>query len=161
MSCWWNRLTSSSKQAGYATTRTKLLKAGLELYELRPDSDMKREWSLAAGRSRAALHSKILVFDRESVFIGSPNLDPRSRALNTEIGVIIDSAEIAKQAADFIEEGIGPGSAYRVTLDKNDKLLWTARNDGADVTFHVDPETDLWQRFLIDFMGVLPIEEHL
>ena len=148
-------------QAGYASTRKKLLKAGLELYELRPDSDMKREWSLAAGRSRAALHSKILVFDRESVFIGSPNLDPRSRALNTEIGVIIDSAEIAKQAADFIEEGIGPGSAYRVTLDKNDKLLWTAQNDGADVTFHVDPETDLWQRFLIDFMGVLPIEEHL
>lgn len=148
-------------QAGYANTRKKLLKAGVELYELRPDSNMKREWSIAAGRSRAALHSKVLVFDRQSVFIGSPNLDPRSRALNTEIGVLIDSREIAEQAADFIEEGIAPGSAYHVTLDKGDDLVWMAQINGKDVTFDTDPETDLWHRFLIDVIGVLPIEEHL
>ena len=50
---------------------------------------------MLAGKSQAALHAKSLVFDRKSVFIGSFNLDPRSTALNTEIGVMIDSPEIA------------------------------------------------------------------
>src|SRR5690349_3893029 len=71
-------------QAGYANTRKELIDAGVELYELRPDSNMKREWSLAAGRSRASLHAKAVVFDRQSVFIGSFNLDPRSTIINTE-----------------------------------------------------------------------------
>jgi putative cardiolipin synthase len=148
-------------QAGYSDTRKSLLRAGVELFELRPDSNMKREWSIAAGRSRASLHSKILVFDRKSVFIGSPNLDPRSRALNTEIGVLIDSAGIAAQAADFIEEGMTPGSAYRVTLDMDNDLLWTAETNGTLSTFDSDPETDLWHKFLIDVIGILPLEEHL
>src|SRR6185312_4044325 len=81
--------------AGYVNTRKKVLNAGVELYELSPDSDMERIWSVLAGKSQAALHAKCLVFDRKSVFIGSFNLDPRSTALNTEIGVMIDSPEIA------------------------------------------------------------------
>ena len=64
--------------AGYVNTRKKLLNAGVELYELRPDTDVPRIWSVLAGESRAALHAKSLVFDRKSVFIGSFNLDPRS-----------------------------------------------------------------------------------
>ena len=87
--------------AGYANTRKELLKAGIELYELRPDSNMKREWSSLAGKSRAALHAKALVFDRE---IGvHRQLQPRSplEALNTEIGVMIDSPEIARQVGEL------------------------------------------------------------
>jgi cardiolipin synthase C len=75
--------------AGYVNTRKKLLNAGVELYELRPDSNIERDWSVVAGKSRAALHAKALVFDRKSVFIDSFNLNPRSTALNTEIGVMI------------------------------------------------------------------------
>ena len=62
--------------AGYVNTRKKLLNAGIELYELRPDTNMHRDWSVLAGKSQAALHAKSLVFDRKSVFIGSFNLDP-------------------------------------------------------------------------------------
>ena len=94
--------------AGYVYTRKKLLKAGIELYELRPDSNMKRDWSVLA--NKAALHAKSLVFDRKSVFIGSFNLDPRSTALNTEIGVMIDSPEIAGQVGELMDEGVAPGS---------------------------------------------------
>ncbi len=64
--------------AGYVYSRKKLLNAGVELYELRPDTNMHRDWSVLAGKSHAALHAKSLVFDRKSVFIGSFNLDPRS-----------------------------------------------------------------------------------
>jgi putative cardiolipin synthase len=96
--------------AGYAATRKKLLRAGAELYELRPDTNMKRDWSLLAGKSRAALHTKALVFDRKSVFIGSFNLDPRSSALDTEDGIMIDSPEIARQVGELMDEGVSGGA---------------------------------------------------
>ena len=147
--------------AGYANTRKELLKAGAELYELRPDTNMNREWSVLAGKSRAALHAKAFVFDRESVFIGSFNLDPRSRFINTEIGVMIDSPTIAGQVAEFIDEGVFPGSAFHVTLDQDDNLVWATETNGANVEFDTDPETSMWQRFVIDVTGLLPIEEQL
>ena len=55
-----------------------LLQAGVDLYELRPDRNMTRRWSTMAEKSTAALHAKGMVFDRQSVWIGSFNLDPRS-----------------------------------------------------------------------------------
>jgi cardiolipin synthase C len=147
--------------AGYANTREELLDAGAQLYELRPDSNMKREWSIAAGKSRAALHAKAMVFDRETAFIGSFNLDPRSRAINTEIGIMIDSPILAGQLAAFMDEGVLPGSAYHLTRDQDDDLQWIAVTDGAKTTFDTDPETGRWQRFVIDVLGLLPIDEQL
>jgi cardiolipin synthase C len=147
--------------AGYANTRKQLLEAGVELYELQPDTNMKRRWSLIAGKSRAALHAKCLVFDRRSVFIGSFNLDPRSTTLNTEIGVMIDSPEIANQVGALMDEGVAPGSAFRVTLDKNNDLQWTAEINGKKVEYDNDPETSFWQRLMVGFVGMLPIEDQL
>ena len=147
--------------AGYENTREKLLKAGAELYELRPDTDMERRWSLLAGKSRAALHAKSIVFDRKSVFIGSFNLDPRSSTLNTEVGVMIDSPEIAGQVAKIMDAGVSPGSAYHVTLDKDDSLVWTAENNGEKVQYDKDPGTNVWERLLFDFIGILPIDHLL
>ena len=147
--------------AGYENTREKLLKAGAELYELRPDTDMERRWSLLAGKSRAALHAKSIVFDRKSVFIGSFNLDPRSSTLNTEVGVMIDSPEIASQVAKIMDAGVSPGSAYHVTLDKDDSLVWTAENNGEKVQYDKDPGTNVWERLLFDFIGILPIDHLL
>jgi putative cardiolipin synthase len=122
---------------------------------------MERHWSLLSGESRAALHCKSIVFDRKSVFIGSFNLDPRSSTLNTEIGVIIDSPEIASQVAKIMDEGVSPGSAYHVTLDNDDRLVWTAETNGEKVQYDKDPETNVWNRLLFDFIGILPIEHLL
>lgn len=147
--------------AGYANTREDLLEAGAELYELRPDSDMKRQWSLAAGKSRAALHAKALVFDRQTVFLGSFNFDPRSRFINTEIGIIIDSPDLAGQVAAFMDEGVTPGNAFHVTLDDGGDLVWSAKTGDAEIRFDADPETTMWDRFLLDLVGLLPIDEQL
>jgi len=148
-------------QAGYANTRMQLLQAGVELYELRPDSNMKKMWSLLAGKSLAALHAKCFVFDRQSVWIGSFNLDPRSTALNTEIGVMIDSPAITGQVAEIMDEGVSHGSAFHVTLDTNKDLVWTAENDGEKVEYYIDPGTSLWHRFKIGVLRLLPIEDQL
>jgi cardiolipin synthase C len=147
--------------AGYVYTRKKLLNAGVELYELRPDTNMKRDWSVLADKSGAALHAKSLVFDRKSVFIGSFNLDPRSQALNTEIGVMIDSPEIAGQVGELMDEGVAPGSAYHVTLDGNDNLVWSTENNEGKVQYYTDPETNLFYRFMVGVIGMLPIEDQL
>ena len=80
--------------------------------------------------STAALHAKGMVFDRQSVWIGSFNLDPRSIGINTEVGVMIDSPEIATQVAKFMEGAMAPGSGYHVTLDEKGNLLWTTEIDG-------------------------------
>jgi len=146
---------------GYANTRKELLKLGVELYELRPDSDMKRHWSFLSGKSRAALHNKAFVFDRKSVFIGSFNLDPRSLAINTEGGVLIDSPEIAERVGKFMDEGAAPGSAFHVTLDDNDDLVWTAENNGEKVEFDTDPEISIWGRLGFALLSILPIENQL
>ena len=145
--------------AGYVYTRKKLLKAGIELYELRPDTNMHRDWSVLAGK--AALHAKSLVFDRKSVFIGSFNLDPRSTALNTEIGVMIDSPEVAGQVGELMDEGVAPGAAFHVTLDANDNLVWSTENNEGKVEYYTDPETNLFYRFMVDLIGMLPIEDQL
>ena len=148
-------------QAGYASTREKLLKAGMELYELRPDTNMERRWSLLSGKSRAAMHNKFVVFDRRSVFIGSFNLDSRSSTLNTEIGVMIDSPELASQAAKIMDHGVLPGSAYHVTLAKDGRLAWTDEANGEKARYDKDPGTNIWERFLVDIVGLLPIQDQL
>jgi putative cardiolipin synthase len=148
-------------QAGYANIRTDLLAAGVELYELRPDSNMKREWSMVAGKSRASLHAKALVIDRKTVFIGSFNLDPRSNAINTEIGVLIESPEVARQLTDFMDDGVTPGSAFRLTLDPDGDLVWTSESNGRELQLDTDPQTTLWYRLMLDLVGLLPIEEQL
>ena len=111
--------------------------------------------------NRKQLHAKSLVFDRKSVWIGSFNLDPRSTALNTEIGVMIDSPEIAGQVGDLMDEGVAPGSAFHVTLDKNDNLVWTNEYKESKVEYDTDPETSFLYRFLIGVIGILPIEDQL
>jgi phosphatidylserine/phosphatidylglycerophosphate/cardiolipin synthase-like enzyme len=74
---------------------------------------------------------------------------------------MIDSPEISSQAARIMDEGISPGSAYHVTLDSNDRLVWTAEHNGQKVQYDKDPETNMWARLLFSFIGLLPIEDQL
>ncbi|HLQ09829.1 MAG TPA: phospholipase D-like domain-containing protein [Steroidobacteraceae bacterium] len=73
-------------QAGYTHYRVPLLRQGAELFEVRARLDSVR----GSGQSRKisrygnyALHAKLLVFDRSSVYVGSMNFDQRSIWLNT------------------------------------------------------------------------------
>jgi hypothetical protein len=82
-------------------------------------------------------------------------------ALNTEIGVMIDSPEIAGQVGELMDEGVSPGSAYHVTLDANDNLVWSTENKEGKVEYDTDPETNLFYRFIVGIIGMLPIEDQL
>lgn len=79
--------------AGYAKRRQHMLRAGVRLFELKPHARIGSRARLGTrrmhlGSSAASLHGKTFSMDREWVFMGSFNIDPRSFRLNTEIGCI-------------------------------------------------------------------------
>jgi putative cardiolipin synthase len=156
--------------AGYANYRIPLLQAGVTLYELKPIADPigGRLRDLSAGSSRASLHAKTFVFDDEHVFIGSFNFDPRSALLNTEMGLVIRSPELARQVTMIAEDAMRPERSYqpRLVREKNGKVLakrpqWHDVHQGEARVFDVEPETTLIQRGLLRALQTLPIEEHL
>jgi putative cardiolipin synthase len=146
--------------AGYAKRRKDLVRRGVELYELRPDAGIE-DRKLFAGTSKAALHTKAIVFDRNSLFIGSLNLDPRSGLINTEIGLYVESPQLAAQVIEYLDEGIQSENSYRVQLDADGNLKWLTETGGKPEKFTRDPGSSFWQRFLSGFIGVLPVEGQL
>jgi putative cardiolipin synthase len=146
--------------AGYAKRRRQLLEAGVELYELRPDPGPVDQ-KLVSMKAQSALHTKAIVFDRRDVFIGSYNLDPRSAAINTEAGIYVESPEIAAKVIDYMDEGIDPHNAYRVTLDAQGDLKWTIDLNGELIEYDKDPKSSWWQRFLTWLIQFLPVEHQL
>ena len=146
--------------AGYAKRREQLIRNGVELYEYRSDSRVSKTRTYR-GESRAALHTKAIVFDRESVFIGSYNIDPRSSSINTEAGLYVESLELAGQVAAYLDEGVRPENSYRVLLDENGDLYWVTEIDGREVRYDQEPETTFGQRFMSGFIMLLPVEHQL
>ena len=124
----------------------------------------RKEKKGTGGSSKASLHAKSFVFDRQDVFIGSLNLDPRAVVHNTEIGVVIKSIKIGADMAAVFEQVV-QGSAFRLELVKNasgsEGIRWHGMVDGEPKTFDVDPYTGFWRRLGIGLMGLLPIESQL
>ncbi len=153
--------------AGYSRYRKDLLRAGVELYELNQitGKDDRRAWSRGKiGRARSSLHAKAFAVDREIAFIGSLNLDARSVIQNTEIGVVVESPEIASGIAESFDEQIDQ-VAFRVMLVNDEEgygsLRWNGMVDGEQVTFSKDPNTSFWRRFGVGFMRMMPIESQI
>ncbi|MGB9043106.1 MAG: phospholipase D-like domain-containing protein, partial [Pseudolabrys sp.] len=148
--------------SGYAKTRRRLLENGMELYELRPDTDAFRTgWSLLSGGSSAILHTKAMAFDGEAVFVGSFNLDPRSAVINTEAGLYIESPELAERLTAYMATGVVPANSYRVLLDLNGEIVWETVRNGQRVHYRDEPETGFRRRFVADLWKLVPIDSQL
>jgi putative cardiolipin synthase len=152
--------------AGYAKYRKDLLRAGIELYELNKKISKKERKGKKGqeGSSKASLHAKTFNLDRKWVFIGSFNLDPRSVYENTEIGVVMDSPEIAQYMAQKFDANIAT-FAFRLELrseeDGGERILWHGYENGKKRVYTADPYTGFWRRLGVWFMGLLPIESQL
>lgn len=146
--------------AGYSKYRKALLENGVELYELRPYPGAVDK-KIVSAESKAALHTKAIVFDRKDVFIGSFNLDPRSAAINTEAGIYVQSPELAGQVVDFMEEGVAPENAFRVLLDDNSDLRWVIEKDGVRLDYDTDPNSRWYQRWIARLIALMPIDKQL
>ena len=153
--------------AGYQRYREALLEAGVRLYEVKPDAiEYERAQRGKSGiiGSRASLHAKTFVFDRRAVFIGSLNLDPRSIRLNTEIGLVCESAPLAEELAGTLEQRID-AVAWRleriVDASGEARIAWIETGAEGVRQRTEEPEVSVWRRFSVWFLGLLPIESQL
>ena len=107
---------------GYFRQRPRLLNAGVELYEYKAYPQIQAELieryaEFGDNNPRFGLHAKSMVIDDELVFIGTFNLDPRSTHLNTEVGVIVKSQELAEELTQSIERDIRPENSWQTTAE--------------------------------------------
>mgnify|MGYP001828757910 FL=1 len=143
----------------YAKYRQRLLEAGAELYEVRAILDLD-ETGWGHTPDRVTMHTKATIVDRDTVFVGSLNFDPRSIFLNTEMGIFIESAELGGRFTERIM-AVLPDVTYRVTLDDQGDLLWTFDNGDEREVWHKEPQTGWGRRFKAGFYRILPIEQQL
>jgi putative cardiolipin synthase len=152
--------------AGYAKHRKELLRAGVELHEVNVEAFKKNTegQTVDYGEEKTVLHAKSFVFDREKIFIGSLNLDPRSIDHNTEIGVVITSENIANKLAGWFDQNIAR-VAFRLELEAGengyDKIVWHGWENDEEKTYNKDPHTGFWLRFYVGFLSLLPIDSQL
>src|SRR5210317_2100588 len=144
----------SSVHAVYARYRKPLLRRGVELYELRPSFDAM------ALDTKITLHSKVATVDRKRLFVGSFNLDPRSLYLNTEMGMEVESDDLAESMATSILDSL-PDFAYKLRLSRKNRLQWLLQTAGVEEIITTEPQTSLWRRFTTKLLSLLPIEEQM
>jgi putative cardiolipin synthase len=140
---------------GYRRWRREVLASGAELYELRADAESLSLYATPPTMPESlGLHSKAVVVDRERAFVGSPNVDPRSMVLNTEIGVIGEGREFAARVLELIERDLGPENSWRVTMDEEGWLEWS----NADETVKRQPAKGFAQRAVEFLLNLLPLK---
>lgn len=155
--------------SGYMHYRVPLLEGHVELYEVRAQLGNAKgsgESSAAILSGNYALHAKLFVFDRQRLYVGSMNFDERSHHLNTETGLIIDSPELARQAAARFEAMTAPANSYALALRENptsgpSPLIWRTQEDGKNIEYDSEPTRSAWDRMKVQFLSLLPLDREL
>jgi len=148
--------------AGYAPYRAALLAAGVELYEYRADAPRPapQEHVMRLGSTSSALHAKVIVYDRRIVWIGSANSDPRSRRVNTEGGLLIESEVLAERILKSLEPDFSPERSWRLSLQDTgsgaNSIVWNGVQDGKPVRLDTEPGGGLLRGLGAWFFSILP-----
>jgi len=162
-----NSLASTDVPAvhsAYARYRPRMLACGVELFELRPPSadEAGSRRRLSSGGS---LHAKAIVIDRHWVLMGSMNLDPRSRRLNTEVALQTDSAAIGARLGELFDESTTPDQVWQLLLgqpgDAQSEVVWQGLLDGQRITAGYEPGASAWRQWSSTLLGWLIDEELL
>ena len=124
---------------GYARYRAGLVRAGVELYELSPAGIERETWDSIRGLSRGRLHAKVAVIDDSMVYIGSMNLDPRSESTNTELGIIAQCPELARDVSRVID-ATRLQRSYRLRFGADgESLEWVVMGDPGEQVLASEP----------------------
>ncbi len=140
--------------SAYARYRRDIIRAGIELYEIRANAAQELTGD-AHAPERLTLHTKAIIVDERYLFIGSLNLDPRSIEINAEMGLFIDCPPLATRYTRNGDERIS-ALTYRVRESDEKKLEWHGRIDGREVIETNEPLTGWWRRFKAWFMKIAP-----
>ncbi|WP_454733344.1 MULTISPECIES: phospholipase D-like domain-containing protein [Cupriavidus] len=145
---------------GYRRYRAALLRAGVELHELksRPGRPQRAVGDFTS--SQASLHVKAAVADRANLFVGSMNFDPRSASQNTETGLIIRSPRLAQQVAQLFAGAIDDNS-YLLRLSGTGAVQWVDGKGKDAAVLDAEPDTTWSRRLWIDVLAPFTPEELL
>jgi putative cardiolipin synthase len=140
----------------YSKWRDDLIEAGAELYELRADAAIRSIVEIPPVEGGfVGLHTKAVVVDREQVFVGSMNFDPRSANINTEAGAFVNSPALARDLARIMERDMSPQNAWQVLLDDKGKPYWI----NSDTTVDRQPARDGNQRIMDAIFKIFPKDQ--
>ena len=160
--------TELTAHSGYVRFRPGLLRDGVDLYEVKALIGNTRGSGQTKQMSRFGnygLHGKLIVFDDARVFIGSMNFDQRSRKLNTEIGVIIDSPTLAQETKRRFVAMTQPENAYHLeysaTEPRHERLMWCTSEAGVRTCLEHEPSRSFLRHWAVEFLRILPLDSEL
>jgi len=147
---------------GLERHQMELLRSGVKLYEL-SSTRLKLDHTFRnlLGSSTGRLHAKLAFLDRRTVLVGSMNLDPRSSNINTEIGVMVQSRELAEMVLSAFRVDDMTG-VYEVKLKPDGSgVRWVAVDGESRDEVDIDPDTNVLQRLRLMLMYLLVPEGQL
>jgi len=164
----------------YSKYQKTLLKMGVHLYELNPNSFsyLYKNQKYRKGKiPKSSLHAKNMIIDDEIFVVGSANLDPRSLKLNTEVVAVIHSKELAKIESKVFQTLIQPKNVFKLELEKNiiekddpvakiiplekEKIVWITQEHNKTVRYYNDGNAGFWRRFGSNLSRYLPLDKYL
>lgn len=142
-----------SVYARYRNFRKDLLEMGVELYEIRGKRGSSSAKLHLGSSGSLGLHGKVMIADRELMFTGSMNLDPRSRDLNTEMGVMVRDPIFASRTSENLLKNMPPLS-YQLVLKKNE-IQWHELENGKTKIHKKEPGITQWKKTKAWFSSLL------
>ena len=143
----------------YARYRAALLDIGVALHELSPGLSRKAGVFGDFRSSDGRLHAKVAVADRRWVLLGSMNMDGRSAYANTELGLLIDSPELAWQLRSLLWRA-HDASSYRVRRAAQG-IEWVARDGATEQVYQAEPGAGFGLRLKSSLLALFVTEELL
>jgi putative cardiolipin synthase len=138
--------------AGIANRRAGVLDSGVSFFELNAHAADRQDYIHTRRLTPLGMHTKGFVVDNRLSFIGSFNMDPRSKYINTETGVIIHSAAFAARLKSYLLKGLEPENSWRITRAANGSFLWTGQlPNGQRAVRRIEPGASLmrWVEYCI------------
>ena len=132
--------------AAYGRYRQKMLQMGVQIYEVSPrilrmDATFDDSFGSMLGTSTGRLHAKMVVIDHQTTVVGSMNLDFRSARANTELGLFVDSPELAADVTALVDELRSVGT-YRMRLGgaSGRDVQWVDDEPDGEKVYDAEPE---------------------
>jgi cardiolipin synthase C len=126
-----------------------MLQMGMQIYEVSPrilhmDTNFDDSFGAMLGTSTGRLHAKMMVVDHMTTVVGSMNLDFRSSRANTELGLFVDSPELAADVTSLVDELRSVGT-YRMRLGgaSGHDVQWVDDEPDGEKVYEAEPEISL------------------
>ena len=143
----------------YARYRQAMLDMGVTIHELSPRLVRKAGVFGDFRSSDGRLHAKVALADRRWVLMGSMNMDGRSAYANTELGLLVDSPELAWELRSLLLQARA-SSSYGLRR-AGSGLEWVARDGDAEVVHFDEPGAALGLRLKTTLLSLFVAEDLL